>query len=1078
MKRFFLALLFLAAGMVAWGQTALRGVVQDPSGAPIVGAGILQVGSTTNGVVTDLDGNFAISVPATSMLEVSCVGYVARQVTVDGQTRLSVILEEDAEMLDDVVVVAFGKMKREAFTGSAGVMKSDDLLKSQVSNAAQALAGRVAGVQITNSSSQPGASPQITIRGVGSISSDTEPLIVVDGMPYDGDINLINSADIESMTVLKDAASNALYGARGANGVIMITTKRGQSGHAKVSFDAKWGLNQNGLPHYETVNTQQFYELYYQMLYNNYSTLTDADGNRTYTDEQAHALANSRLTDSSTGVGPGYMVYTVPTGQDFILKGGSMNPNASLGAFYESDGKTFWLQPDDWERIGLQNGFRQEYNVSVSGQSDKVNYFASLGYLGNNGIQEGSLQKRTTARIKADYQAKPWLKVGGNFGYTHYDLSQTSEGVIGSGTIWPVIQSQAPIYPVYFRDANGRVMRDKWGEPMFDFAQQYGLSRAGGVGGNAVFSNKYDDNTTDGNAFTVGGFADFKFLQDFTFTLNVNIYDYDRRGTYITSPFVDHYTSSNDNGYLYKSSSRTFTYNTQQLLNYAKVFDGVHDVNLMLGHEYYNYKYEYMGMSGKNFGIDGVTEIDAVLQKDPDPSSESSVYNNEGYFARALYNYAGKYYLSGSFRRDASSRFSKKHRWGNFWSVGGAWIVSKEDFFHIPWVNTLKLKFSVGSQGNDNIGNYLYADSYNLVNSDNHVAFQWRQKGSENITWETNTNYNGGIEFELFKGRLNGSLDYFYRKTSDMLFSLNTPPSSGYTSYYTNLGDMRNRGLELDLNGTLVQNRNFVWSANFNLSFVKNKVLKLPDEIKKTTVDGYNGYVNLDGSFVSKYKYFVAEGLPLYTWYYPEYAGVDKETGEALYYMDELDADGNATGKRTTTNNPSNATDYRLGDAMAPLFGGFGTTLQFYGFDLSVNLNFQIGGLARDYVYASLMHTGAATATNWHKDIYRAWTPANRDTDVPRFKDNETYGQNALSSRFITNASYLNLQNVNFGYTLPSRITRKIGVETIRMYFSGENLGFLSMRKGFDPRYNIAGYTNPELYSPIRTLSCGVNLVF
>jgi hypothetical protein len=236
--------------------------------------------------------------------------------------------------------------------------------------------------------------------------------------------------------------------------------------------------------------------------------------------------------------------------------------------------------------------------------------------------------------------------------------------------------------------------------------------------------------------------------------------------------------------------------------------------------------------------------------------------------------------------------------------------------------------------------------------------------------------------------------------------------------------------------------------------------------------------VNLDGSFVSKYKYFVAEGLPLYTWYYPEYAGVDKETGEALYYMDELDADGNATGKRTTTNNPSNATDYRLGDAMAPLFGGFGTTLQFYGFDLSVNLNFQIGGLARDYVYASLMHTGAATATNWHKDIYRAWTPENRDTDVPRFKDNETYGQNALSSRFITNASYLNLQNVNFGYTLPSRITRKIGVETIRVYFSGENLGFLSMRKGFDPRYNIAGYTNPELYSPIRTLSCGVNLVF
>ena len=1070
--------MLLASTIVAWGQTTVRGVVQDSSGQPLVGAGILQLGTTPpHGVVSDLNGEFSINVPSTATLEFSCVGYVSQQIPVNGRNNLTVVLEEDAELLDDVVVVAFGKMKKEAFTGSAGVMKSEDLLRSQQSNAAQALAGRVAGVQITNSSSQPGSSPSITIRGVGSISSDTEPLIIVDGMPYDGDINLLNSSDIESMTVLKDAASNALYGARGANGVIMITTRRGQSGKAKISVDAKWGVNQNGLPHYETVNTQQFYELYYKMLYNNYSTLTDENGNRTYTDTQAHALANSRITDASSGVGPGYMVYTVPTGEDFILAGGTMNPKASLGAFYESQGKTFWLQPDNWEKIGLQNGLRQEYNVNVSGQSGKVNYFASLGYLGNEGIQEGSLQKRTTGRIKADYQAREWLKVGANFGYTHYDLSQTSEGVIGSGTIWPIIQSQAPIFPVYFRDANGTIMKDQWGEPMYDFAQQYGLNRAGGIGGNAIFSNKYDDNTSNGNAFTVGGFADFKFLKDFTFTVNVNIYDYDRRSTYITSPFIDHYTSSSDNGYLYKSSSRTFTLNTQQLLNYAKVF-GKHDVNVMLGHEYYNYKYEYLGASGFNFGIDGVTELDALLQKDPDPSSYNSVYNNEGYFARALYNYAGKYYGSASFRRDASSRFAKNHRWGNFWSLGAAWIISKEDFFNVPWVNSLKLKFSVGSQGNDNIGNYLYADSYDIVNNNNEVAYQWKQKGSEDITWETNTNYNAGIEFELFKSRLSGTLDFFYRKTSDMLYSLNTPPSSGYTSYYTNLGDMRNRGVELDINGTILETRNLVWSANFNLTYVKNKVLKLPDDIKKTTVDGYPGYVNLDGSFVSKYKYFVAEGLPLYTWYYPEYAGVDSNTGEALYYKDIIDdTTGEVTG-RETTNNPSIATDYRLGDAMAPLYGGFGTTLQAYGFDLSVNLNFQIGGLARDYVYATLMHSGAATATNWHKDIYKAWTPDNPNTDVPRFKDNETFGQTAMSSRFLTNASYLNLQNVNFGYTLPSKLTRKVGIEKVRIYFSGENLGFISMRKGFDPRYNIAGYTNPELYSPIRTLSGGINLVF
>ena len=1076
----------MAVTLAAWGQTTVKGVVQDASGQPVIGAGVVQSGLAGNGTVTDMDGLFTLSVPATASLDVTCVGFVSRTVPVNGQAYLTITLQEDTEMLDDVVVVAFGKMKKEAFTGSAGVMKSEDLLRSQQSNAMQTLAGRVAGVQITNASSQPGNSPSITIRGIGSISSDTEPLVVVDGMPYDGDINLLNASDIESITVLKDAASNALYGARGANGVIMITTRRASSGQARVTVDAKWGANTNAQPHYETVNTQQFYELYYKMLYNNYSTLKDPDGNLQYTAAEAHALANSRITNVESGVGPGYMVYSVPNGEDFILPGGSMNPNASLGAFYEGGGKTFWIQPDDWEKIGLQTGLRQEYNVSVSGLSGKVNYFASLGHLSNEGIQEGSLQKRTTARIKADYQAREWLKTGVNFGYTHYDLSQTSEGTIGSGTIWPIIQSQAPIYPVYFRDANGNIMMDKWGEPMFDFAQQYGLNRATGAGGNAIFSNKYRDSTSDGNAFTVGGFADFKFLRDFTFTVNANVYDYDRRSTYITSPFVDYYTSSSDNGYLSKSASRTFTLNTQQLLNYARTI-GKHDVNVMVGHEYYNYKYEYLSASGKNFGIDGATELDALLQKDPDPGSSSSEYNNEGWFFRALYNYGGKYYASASFRRDASSRFDVNHRWGNFWSVGGAWIVSKEDFFSVPWVSSLKLKASVGSQGNDNIGNYLYADAYDIVNNNNEVAFQWRQKGSETITWETNTNFNTGVEFELFKGRLNGSLDFFYRLTSDMLFSLTTPPSSGYTSYFTNLGDMRNRGLELELNGTIVRTRDFTWNANLNLTYVRNRVLRLPDDIKSTVVDGYPGYVNVDNHFVPLYKYFIAEGLPLYTWYYPEYAGPDPDTGEALYYMDIVEdvtdpLTGEVTGTRVTgretTKDPSKATDYRLGDAMAPIYGGFGTTLLWKGFDLSVNLNFQIGGLARDYVYASLMHTGAATSTNWHKDIYNAWTPENKNTDVPRFQDNETYGQTAMSSRFLTNASYLNLQNINFGYTLPSGFTRKAGIEQVRIYFSGENLGFISMRKGLDPRYSIAGTTNPELYSPIRTLSGGINLVF
>ena len=379
----------------------ITGKVVDAQGDAIIGANIIEKG-TSNGTVTDIDGNFTLSVENNAVLHVSYIGYITQDIPTTGRTILEIVLQEDLKSLDEVVVVAFGKMKKEAFTGSVGVMKSDDLVKAQVSNPASALAGRVAGVQLSNSSFQLGSSPSITIRGFGSISSDTEPLIVVDGMPFDGDLNLINSSDIESMTVLKDAASNALYGARGANGVIMITTKRGTSGDAKITFDSKWGYNSNGLRNYETTNSQQFYETYYKMLYNYY--VTADGGNMSAAD--AHSLANSHLINSSSGVGPGYMVYSVPNGEDFIQQGGVMNPNATMGTLYTYNNQKFWLQADDWEKEGLQNGFRQEYNVSVSGTSNRVNYYTSLGYLSQEGIQEGSSQDRLTARVKLDYQAK------------------------------------------------------------------------------------------------------------------------------------------------------------------------------------------------------------------------------------------------------------------------------------------------------------------------------------------------------------------------------------------------------------------------------------------------------------------------------------------------------------------------------------------------------------------------------------------------------------------------------------------------------------------------------------------------
>lgn len=1073
MKKSIFLMLCLLVSLCGYAQKTVKGTVVDKANEPIIGASVLEVGNPTNGTITDFDGNFELSVKSNGELQISYIGYVTQVIKVENRKQIQIVLQEDSKALDEVVVVAFGKMKKEAFTGSAGVMKTDELQKAQVTNPAQALAGRVAGVQLSSASGQMGNSPSITIRGIGSISSDTQPLIVVDGMPFDGDLNLINSTDIESMTVLKDAASNALYGARGANGVIMITTKRGASGDARVTFDAKWGVNTNGLKNYKTLNAQQFYETYYHSLYN-YGIASQEDNGLGLTPAEAHATANRYLVDPASGVGPGYMVYSVPTGQDFILEGGKMNPAATMGTLYSYEGQQFWLQADDWEKEGLQNGFRQEYNASVSGASDRINYYASLGYLDQEGIQEGAKETRMTARLKADYQAKKWLKVGANMSYTDYEYSQVSEGTIGTGTIWSTIKTQAPIYPVYFRDANKNIMIDQWGQQMYDFAQQYNLNRGGGVGGNGIFSNKYRDSTTDGSSFTASGYVDIDLFEGLSLTVNANTYQYNKYYTYVNSPFVDHYTSSSNNGSVSKSTSRTKTFNTQQLLNYTKTF-GLHDVNVMLGHEYYKYQYSYLGGDGWNFGIDGATELDALLNLNY-PSSSSSEYNNEGYFFRAMYSYDSKYYASGSFRRDASSRFHKDNRWGNFWSFGGAWVISKEDFFDVDWINMLKFKASVGSQGNDNIGSYLYADTYDIVNNNNEPAYQWRQKGTKDITWETNTNWNVGFEFELFKSRFNGSVDYFYRKTSDMLFSLNTPPSVGYTSYYVNLGDMRNSGFEVVLNATPILNKDWTWDVNFNISYVKNKVLKLPEEIKTTTVEGHKGYVNLDGSFVSKYKYFVAEGLPLYSWYYPKYAGVDRETGEALYYKDILDADGNVTGQETTKDY-SQATDYLLGDAMPAFSGGLGTSVKFRNFDLSINTNFQIGGLVRDYTYNTLMHSGGGS-TNWHVDILDSWTPQNKDSNIPRLRYSEKNSQNGLSDRFISDASYWNIQNINFGYTLPKNLVTKMGIQNMRVFFSGENLFYISARQGLDPRQSLSGVQNPEQYSPMRTISGGVSLTF
>ena len=1045
-------------------QLQVTGTVKDQAGQPVAGATILVQGSTA-GTTSNADGSYVIAVPAQGTLQVSFIGYQSQQIPVGDKTRIDIVLKEDAKAIDDVIVVAFGTAKKEAFTGSATVLKSDDIAKTQQSNVAQALAGKVAGVQLTNTSGQPGKSPEIRIRGFSSLNAGNSPLWIVDGMPYSGDLNNLNPSDVESMTVLKDAASNSLYGARGANGVVMITTKKAKSKEAVVSVDAKWGVNSRAVRDYEYItNPAQFYETHYGALKNYY---LDSD----MTLAEAHAKANRNLTGSANDGGLGYMVYTLPAGQEFIGSNGKLNPQATLGRRLVYEGEEYYLQPDDWTDAAFRTSLRQEYNVSVGGSGDKTSVYASFGYLNNEGIAYNSDMERFTARAKVDYQAKKWLKLGVNASYSrfHYNSINDEGASNSSGNVFAYTTLVGPIYPLYIRGGDGRILYTEEGIKRYDYGENAGMVRSIFPNSNALSESRLNTNASEGNAFNGTGAFDISFLRDFKFTFNAGVSLDETRSTDVRNPYFGQFAG--EEGLLSKQHTRQYEYNTQQILNYTKQI-GDHNVNAMVGHEYYSQTYYLLGAAKSHMLTGENDELSGAIIDMQNAGSSRLEYNNEGYFARVMYDYSNKYFPSASFRRDASSRFHSKHRWGNFWSVGGAWIITREDFMagtH-EWLDNLKFKASIGSQGNDNIGDFRYTNTYTIENANGKVSTVFRDKGSENITWETNSNFNTGLEFSLYRGVVSGGVEYFLRRTTDMLLSFPTPPSLGYSSYYANVGDMRNSGIEIELNFMPVNREHVQWNLNLNMTHLRNKITMLPPERRTKEVEGYRGYVS--GTT------FFGEGLPMYTFYMKKFAGVSDE-GKSMWYMDELDGEKNPTGRRVTTTEYAKATDYLCGNPIPDLYGGFGTSLNFYGFDFSVAFTYQIGGLAYDSGYAAAMYSPAnkSTGQNWHKDILNAWSPENPTSRIPRLQY-EDQNQNANSDRFLMNASYLNLQNINFGYTLPSKITQKFGVGKLRVYLSCENVWYWSKRQGFDPRYSYSGSTSQASYSPVRTISGGINLQF
>lgn len=1068
---FMLFYLCVCIGMATAQTTTVQGIVTSADdGEPIVGASVMVL-ETSLGTITDIDGKFVISnVPHDAKaVRISFVGMQTQTLPIKKGSMLRVMLRSDSELLEEVMVVAFGTQKKSAFTGSASVLGTEELSKHITTNVANALVGSTPGLQLRGGSGAPGAGQgSIKIRGIASMYAATDPLIIVDGAPYSASLSNIPQEDIESVTVLKDAASAALYGARGAAGVILVTTKGGKNKKAQVNVDVKWGANSRAVQDYETINDPgKYYETVYGQYYNYYY----------YGQGQSTDAANVNANDIMMRH-LGYNIYTLPEGERLIGMNGRLNPNATLGRSYEANGETYYVTNDNWRDAAYSTALRQEYNVSIQGAMDKGSFYASLGYLDEDGIIEYSGYKRLSARFKADYQARTWLKMGANVGYTN----STTESNPNLSTTWNSTNLMyytsriAPIYPIYVRtlDKNGnpQIRIDENGNPQYDYgvaASNYpGLSRPFLATGNPLGSNRYNDTTSKvsklNGTFTLDvNFTDFlKF--NATSTLD---WGHTNRSYYETSLYGPKVSV---NGQIDKVQEDVIRQNHVQTLTYFDQF-GKHNINVLLGHEYYDTKTTYLSAYGQGVFSPDIQEINGAAKK-VSSNSYTSEYNVEGYFASMQYNYDDRYFASASYRRDASSRFAKSNRWGNFWSVGGAWLIDKEEFFNVSWVDQLKVKLSVGQQGNDNIGNWAYTDLYTLSPaSDTQMSASFYRIGNPDITWETTTNINVGVEFNLFKNRLTGSIDYYNKKTTDLLFWLSVPESAGSRGYYGNIGDIRNSGVELSLQGSVIRTKNFDWSLQFNISHNKDEILKLPES--KTTENG---------GFTENSMWY-KEGGPLYNQFRPEYAGVN-EKGEATYWVDAKLGEGvtNRPGKNRdfTTTNPNNATKYEQGSSLPDAFGGFGTSLSAYGFDLSVSFDYQLGGQIYDSQYSGLMSNiadagGAGSAI--HKDVLKAWSPNNVSSNIPRMQYGDQYTA-AASNRWLTSASYLNFQSFTVGYTLPKKVLTNLGLSKLRVYATGENLCFWSARKGLDPRYSYSSSESINVYSPVRTIMGGIQLTF
>jgi len=1052
-----------------WAQTRVTGrVVSGEDGQPLSFASIALKGSNTV-AITDDNGRYTINVTgANPILVFSTIGYVTVEVPVGNRTVIDVTLNPDAVSLDEVLVTAYGSSTRKSFTGSAAQISGEQLVQRPISSAGQGLSGLTSGIMIAATAGQPGSNPTIRIRGTGSYSATNDPLYVLDGAPYSGNINDIAPEDIASITVLKDAASSALYGNRAANGVIIITTKRGKAGErTNIRVTIKQGTTDRGLPEQKMLNHKDWMELMWETYRNGLM-----DANPKLTMEEASIRASSAPKNASGTYTDGliskilYNPYNVPADQ-MVGTDGKLNPNAKLK----------WADDLDWFGALSRMASFSEYSISGTGGTDKANYAASATFLDNKGYIMKTKFNRMTARAAADFKPVNWFKAGVTVSATVRNESFSSaDGGTSYVNPFYFARNIAPIYPIYVHNQEtGEYLYDDAGNKYWDWGGRRDLgspSRPYSNGRHIVAEMTYNMDDQRTNSINGNVYAEISPIKGLMFkiTSSPNLRAILSKG-YQNNIVGDGAPA----GRASRTNTMYSTWNNNQIISYNGSF-GKHDYSILVGHESEQYEYNYLYGFRQSQVMEGNSEL-VNFTTTNSCTSYTNTRRSEGYLANLTYSYNNKYNLSAYYRRDGSSRFHKSSRWGNFWGFGAAWRLENESFIQpVKWIDQLKLRASYGVTGNDDVGLYPYMALYSIGYPNASAAGSYQSaQANFDLKWESNYMLDVALEFGFMRW-LAGSVEFYNRITDDLLFSVPLPLSSGAASIggttasiTKNIGKFRNWGVELQLDMDIIKKRDLSWRVTVNASTNKTLVVRLPDHLRETGL--ISGTIKME------------EGKDRYNYWVREWMGVDPADGKALYRLDTknvpyspTNAEHRIIGADTLTLNVNGARYFAPNKSPQPkAYGSFNTNFRWKKFSAQLIFMWSFGGTITDGTYSNFATYDTSYGNSKHADLLKRWRKPGDITDIPRASDyNVTYLNAGSTNRWFISGSYINLNTATISYQLPTTFNGKRLVSDARIYITGDNLFQVSARYGMNAAQNLTGTTS-NVYSPGRTITLGLN---